>query len=135
MSKRAVYKTYREENGRIELDLTVSQNDDVFEVKEVIHNIHIKDLSTDELNLVLSELDIPEEVKLEIKKAVLKKQVGLLENTKQRYDEIMPRLKDDVDYVKGEFEIAYLQFEERAKEQLKEIIEMEEKLRKMIDKD
>ncbi len=131
MSKRAVYKTYSEENGKIKINLTVSQEDDNFEVSETVHNVHIKDLTSDELNMVLSELDVPEDVKLEIKKAVLKKQVGLLENTKQRFDEILPRIKDDADYARSDIELEYHQLEERIK---KEIKEMEERFDKFLDK-
>lgn len=120
MSKKAVYKTYREENGEVILDLTVQQEDDVFNILEKVHNVEIKNLTIDQLNLVLSELDVTEDIKLEIKKAVLKKQIGLLENSKQKFDVLLPRIKEDVDYVKNDFAIEYMQFEERIKEEIEE---------------
>lgn len=131
MIKKAVYKTFREENGETKIDLTVSQVGDVFEVEEKIHKVHIHDLTNDGLNMVLSGLEIPEEVKLEIKKAVLKKQVGLLEDSKHRFDELLPRLKEDTDFVSDNIETEYRQFEERIKNELSE---MEEKFNKFLDK-
>lgn len=131
MSKKAVYKTFRSENGETKIDLIVSQSNDVFEVEEKIHNVHINDLTSDELNMVLSGLDVPQEVKLEIKKAVLKKQVGVLEDSKHRFDELLPRLKEDADFVSDNIEIEYRQFEERIKEELSE---MEKKFNKFFDK-
>lgn len=131
MSKRAVYKTFREENGETLIDLTVSQVDDVFEVEEKIHKVHIHDLTNDGLNMVLSGLEVPEEVKLEIKKAVLKKQVGVLEDSKHRFDELLPRLRDDADFVSDNIEVEYRQFEDRIK---KELSEMEEKFNKFLEK-
>lgn len=131
MSKKAVYKTFREENGETKIDLTVLQENDVFEVEEAAHNVHIKDLTSDELNMVLNGLDVPEEVKLEIKKAVLSKHIGLLEESRSRFDELLPRLKDDADYVGENIEIEYRQFEERIK---KELSEMESKFNKFLDK-
>lgn len=131
MSKKAMYKMFREENGETKIDLTVSQSDDKFEVKEEIHNVHIHDLTSDELNMVLSGLDVPEDVKLEIKKAVLKKQVGLLEDSKHRFEEMLPRLKEDADFVEDNIEIEYRQFEEKIKSELDE---MEAKFKKFTDK-
>lgn len=131
MSKKAVYKTFREENGQTKIDLTVLQVDDVFEVEEKIHKVHIHDLTSDGLNMVLSGLEIPEEVKLEIKKAVLKKQVGILEESKHRFDELLPRLRDDADLVTDNLEQEYQQFEERIKNELSE---MEKKFNKFLDK-
>ncbi|WOO88301.1 hypothetical protein R2F61_05075 [Mollicutes bacterium LVI A0078] len=131
MSRRAVYKTFREENGEIKLNLTVSQVEDTFEVEEEVHNVHIAELTSDGLNEVLSELEIPEEVKLEIKKAVLKKQVGLLEDKKSKFDELLPRIKDDADFVADNIEIEYRQFEERIK---KELNELEAKFDKFLDR-
>ncbi len=131
MSRRAVYKTFREENGEIKLNLTVSQEEDTFEVEEEVHNVHIAELTSDGLNEVLSELEIPEEVKLEIKKAVLKKQVGLLEDKKSKFDELLPRIKDDADFVADNIEIEYRQFEERIK---KELDELEAKFDKFLDR-
>ncbi len=131
MSKKAVYKTYREENGETKIDLTVSQENDVFAVEETIHNVKIDNLTSDGLNMVLSGLEVPEEVKLEIKKAILNKQFGILENTRHRFDELLPRIKDDADYLKNDFEIEYHQFEERIK---KELDEMEKKFDKFLDK-
>ncbi len=131
MSKRAVYKTFREENGETLIDLTVSQVDDVFEVEEKIHKVHIHDLTNDGLNMVLSGLEVPEEVKLEIKKAVLKKQVGVLEDSKHRFDELLPRLRDDAEFVSDNIEVEYRQFEDRIK---KELSEMEEKFNKFLEK-
>ncbi len=131
MSRRAVYKTFREENGEIKLNLTVSQEEDTFEVEEEVHKVHITDLTSDGLNEVLSELEIPEEVKLEIKKAVLKKQVGLLEDKKSKFDELLPRIKDDADFVADNIEIEYRQFEERIK---RELDELEAKFDKFLDR-
>lgn len=131
MSKKAVYKTFREENGETKIDLTVMQEDDVFEVDEAIHHVHISELSSDELNMVLSGLDVPEEVKLEIKKAVLKKHIGALEENRSKFDELLPRLKDDADYISDNIELEYKQFEERVKQELSE---MEEKFNKFLDK-
>lgn len=131
MSRRAVYKTFREENGEIKLNLTVSQEENIFEVEEEVHNVHITDLTSDGLNEVLSELKIPEEVKLEIKKAVLKKQVGLLEDKKNKFDELLPRIKDDADFVADNIEYEYRQFEKRIK---KELDELEAKFDKFLDR-
>lgn len=131
MSKKATYKMFREENGETKIDLTVTQTEDKFEVEESIHNVHIHDLTSDELNMVLSGLDVPEDVKLEIKKAVLKKQVGLLEDSKHRFEEMLPRLKEDADFVEDNVEIEYRQFEEKIKSELEE---MEEKFKKFTDK-
>lgn len=126
-----MYKTFREENGETKLDLTVSQVDEVFEVEEKIHNVHIEKLTSDELNMVLSGLDIPQEVKLEIKKAVLHKQIGLLEDSKHRFEEMLPRIKEDANYVSENIEIEYDQFEERIK---KELSDMEKKFKEFMDK-
>lgn len=131
MSKKAVYKTFREENGEVLIDLVVAQDNDTFEVNEKVHNININSLTLDQLNLVLSELAVPEDIKLEIKKAVLRKQVGLLENTKQKLDELLPRIKEDANYVNNNFEIEYRQFEERIRNEVKE---MEEKFDKLFKK-
>lgn len=131
MSKKAVYKTYHEEDNKVQIDLTIKQDESVFEIIEKVHNVHIIDLTTDELNLVLSELEVPENIKLEIKKGILSKQVGFLEDTKHRFDEIMPRIKDDVNYIGDNIEIEYNQLEARIK---KEIKEFEEKWNKLKDK-
>lgn len=130
MSRRAVYKTYQEENGEVKLDLTVTFDGKYYEVSEVVHLVNITKLSSDELNMVLSELDLPESVKLEIKKSVLNKQFGLLENTKQKFDELIPRVRDDADFVRDNIEYEYNQFEKRIK---KEIEEFNEKFDKFKD--
>ncbi len=131
MSMKAVYKTYREENNEVKLDLTVSQDNDIFEVEEKIHHVHIEKLTSDELNMVLSGLELPEEVKLEIKKAILKKQVGVLEDTKHKFDDLLPRIKDDAEYVNNNLEIEYREFEKRIKTELDEL---EKKFDKFLDR-
>ncbi len=131
MSMKAVYKTYREENNEVKLDLTVSQDNDIFEVEEKIHHVHIEKLTSDELNMVLSGLEVPEEVKLEIKKAILKKQVGLLEDKKHKFDNLLPRIKEDAEYAEDNLEAEYRDFENRIKAELDEL---EKKFDKFLDR-
>ncbi len=131
MSMKAVYKTYREENSEVKLDLTVSQDNDIFEVEEKIHHVHIEKLTSDELNMVLSGLEVPEEVKLEIKKAILKKQVGLLEDKKHKFDNLLPRIKEDAEYAEDNLEAEYRDFENRIKAELDEL---EKKFDKFLDR-
>ncbi len=131
MSMKAVYKTYREENNEVKLDLTVSQDNDIFEVEEKIHHVHIEKLTSDELNMVLSALEVPEEVKLEIKKAILKKQVGLLEDKKHKFDNLLPRIKEDAEYAEDNLEAEYREFENRIKAELDEL---EKKFDKFLDR-
>lgn len=131
MSRKATYKTFQEENGEVKIDLTVTQENDLFEVNEKIHNVHIQKLSSDELNMVLSELELPESVKLEIKKAVLQKQVGFLEDSKHRLEEFSNRAKEDADYAADNVEIEYNNFKESVQ---KELDEIEEKFKSFKDK-
>lgn len=131
MSKKAVYKTYQEENEIPKIDLTITQSDDLFDVSETVHNVKIEGISSDELNLVLNELSVPETVKLEIKKTIFKNQEGILDNTRRRFEELIPRLKDDAEYVANDFEIEYHQFEKKIREQLEEV---ENSINKFFDK-
>ncbi len=132
MFEKNIYKTYQEKDGKAIIDLVVTREDDLYNIEEKVHNIVVEDLTTDELNLVLSGIDVPQNIKMEIKRAILDKQMGAIEDLKSKYEELKPRLQDDAEYIANNFEIEYRQFEERIK---KEIIEMEQKLNHLVKKD
>lgn len=112
-----IYNMYKEENGVKLLDLKITFENDKFAVDEQVHKIHMKDLSKEEINLKLNELNIDENTKLEIKKGIIGKHIGIFEKKQSSIeDKIAPEHSAKSD--------AYVTLAERFKE-LEEHIEKE----------
>lgn len=127
---KAVYKVYREENEKPIIDLTVTSENEQYKVEELVSGVVIKETTSDGLNEVLHELNAPEDVRLEIKKAILNKQFGYLEEKQDKFESLLPRIKYDAHNIRTDFEIEYREFEDRIK---KEIDQMDKKFDKFFD--
>ncbi len=125
------HRVYKERNGKPEIDMTISRNGDLFDVYETVHQVDIKYMKSDEVGIIVDELEVPDFVKLEIKQAILGKPLGFLEQKKQKLDEMMPYIKNEAKEFKGDAYEDYRELEKRIK---KELNEMEKRIEDLWNK-
>lgn len=126
-----LHRVYKEQNGHPVIDLSISHNGDTYHIIERVNDINIKNVTYDELHIIIRELDVPRSVKLEIGKTIEGRQIGYLEEAKARIDERLPIISDEASDFKKEMELEYRDLEEKIKQ---EIAEFEKKLEKIKNK-
>lgn len=113
---KTIYRTYHEEDEKVIINLIVDQDGDSYSISETVNDIDLKGITSDQLNEVLSEINVSEHIKLEIKKAIFNQHIGVVEALKHQLEILKPRIDDDMHYIQNEIEIELSQVEEKLAE-------------------